>query len=80
MTTNELDRLDRLDRLRARRAASAAERAAFAELLAHGLRARHAAKLAHLAARKRKEYLEEPGTSTAPEHDYLAVSTREAHQ
>jgi len=77
MTTNELDRLDRL---RVRRAASAAERTAFAELRAHGLRARHAAKLAHLAARERKKHPEEPGTSTAPEHDYLAVPTREAHQ
>ncbi len=42
---------DRLADLRARRAARAAERAAFAARRCRGLAARHAAKLAYLAAR-----------------------------
>jgi hypothetical protein len=41
----------RLEELRERRAARAADRAAFEERRRHGLKARHAAKLAHLAAR-----------------------------
>jgi hypothetical protein len=42
----------RVAELRARRAARAAERAEFEERRRHGLAARHAAKLAHLAARQ----------------------------
>jgi len=41
----------RLAELRVRRAARAANRAAFEERRGYGLRARHAAKLAHLSAR-----------------------------
>ncbi|HEX6357846.1 hypothetical protein [Actinophytocola sp.] len=64
MTTNELGRLDQR---RARRAARAAERTAFAELRAHGLRARHAAKLAHLAAREKKTDETPPPEETTAE-------------
>jgi hypothetical protein len=42
----------RLDELRARRARHAAERAAFEERRRYGVEARHAAKLAYLAARR----------------------------
>lgn len=60
----------RVDELRARRAARAAERAAFEERRRHGLAARHAAKLAHLAARAAKEEAGEPTTTEqAPEPD-----------
>jgi hypothetical protein len=57
---------DRLDDLRARRAARAADRAAFEERRRHGLAARHAAKLAHLAARAAKEEAQEPTTTEQP--------------
>jgi hypothetical protein len=62
----------RVDELRARREAHAADRAAFEERRRYGLRARHAAKLAHLTAREqamsqaREEPTEEPENSTAP--------------
>jgi hypothetical protein len=58
---------DRADDLRTRRTARAAERAAFEERRRHGLVSRHAAKLAHLAARAAKEAAEKEPT-TAPEH------------
>ena len=62
----------RVDELRARRAQRAADRAAFEERRKHGLAARHAAKLAHLAARQaeaqaRKENIEDPENSISPE-------------
>lgn len=46
---------DHVDELRARRAARAAERAAFEERRRYGVSARHAAKLAYLAAREKEE-------------------------
>jgi hypothetical protein len=60
---------DRTDELRTRRAARAAERAAFEERRRFGLAARHAAKLAHLAARTAKENAHNELTTTeqAPE-------------
>jgi hypothetical protein len=57
----------RLDELRARRAARAAERAAFEERRAHGLSARHTAKLAWLAARVAATQTEEE-TPTEPDN------------
>lgn len=57
---------DRVDELRARRTARAAERAAFEERRRHGLAARHAAKLAHLAARAAKENTEPLPTTEQP--------------
>ena len=54
----------RLAELRARRGARAEDRAAFEERRRYGLAARHAAKLAYLAARQEanqgKEELEDP--------------------
>lgn len=63
---------DRTDDLRARRAARAAGRAAFEERRQHGLAARHAAKLAYLAARnavrnKEEARPEEPDDSLSPD-------------
>lgn len=58
--------LRRLEERRARRAAAAAARAEFEERRRHGLKARHEAKLAHLAARDRPEpEPEEPDTPEA---------------
>ncbi len=62
--TNELGRLDQL---RARKAARVADRAAFAELRAYGLRARHAAKLARLSSRPENENPEEHENPVPPE-------------
>lgn len=63
----------RLTELRARRAARAEDRAAFEERRRYGLAARHAAKLAYLAARqeaiKGKEELEDSENRIAPETD-----------
>jgi hypothetical protein len=55
--------LRRLEERRARRAAAAAARAEFEARRRHGLKARHEAKLAHLAARDQPEpEPEEPDT------------------
>ena len=60
---------DRVDELRARRAARAAARAALEERRKYGLKARHAAKLAHLAERERKKAATEAHPDTpAPEN------------
>ena len=63
----------RVDELRARRQARAADRAAFEARRMHGLQARHAAKMAHLAAarenattRTEEELTEEPENSVPP--------------
>lgn len=62
----------RVDELRARRQARAADRAAFEERRGYGLQARHAAKIAHLAARENtttrteEELTEEPENSIPP--------------
>jgi hypothetical protein len=78
--TTPMDR--RLDELRARRAARAAERAEFEERRTWGLRIRHAAKLAYLAARRDETRREEvmPGeadNSTRSEQDSTRDSTPE---
>lgn len=60
---------NRITELRTKREARAAERAAFEERRRHGLTARHAAKLAHLAMRTKEttehltttEQAQEPG-------------------
>jgi hypothetical protein len=57
---------ERVDELRARRAARAADRAALEERREYGLKARHAAKLAHLAERERKK-AEEAAKETTPD-------------
>jgi hypothetical protein len=60
---------DRRDELRARRAERASERAAFEERRRYGVQARHAAKLAYLAARKKNEEVkpEDADNPTRPE-------------
>ncbi|OLF19023.1 hypothetical protein [Actinophytocola xanthii] len=59
----------RLEQLRERRAAAAADRAAFEANRRHGLRSRHAAKLAHLAARARAADESQEAPSTDGTHD-----------
>lgn len=59
---------DRLAALRRRRAQRAADRATFAELRRHGLKARHEAKLAYLARRNQpSEPTDAPSSATC--HD-----------
>jgi hypothetical protein len=52
--TDPPEEVERLDAFRRRKAEAAADRAAFEERRRHGLKARHRAKLVHLAARRPK--------------------------
>lgn len=60
---------DRVDDLRTRRMARAEDRAAFEERRRHGLATRHAAKLAHLAARAKEKPAPLPTTTELPQPD-----------
>ena len=70
---------DRLAALRRRRAQRAADRATFAELRRHGFKARHEAKLAHLA--RRNQPSDSPSSAACDDlrHEGDSTSSHDPH-